>query len=250
MIKPSSSRAKPERGSITKQQVVFAFNPHMPSKIPDSTKLIISTQEPQTTILCIESDLLGKLPPEVLILVLQELPVKVYLDVVQACGHLRQFVRTHASGLCNYAILKKFPLEAERIPSTNINGWLVPEHKDILVLERYVLDKKKYVDRARGIILDQESQTRDLQVKLSQPGPQYLLWLESGKAIATNPALDENGKVKNINTLHLVALLKSLNAELMVLGRDDGKSPRDLTQRELIWYFGVPEDENSLPLLV
>jgi hypothetical protein len=237
------STFKPKRGSLTKQQVLIAVNPHMPRRNPLCAKGMIYTGEPNKAILCNETSQLAKLPAEVLILILRDVPIDSYLDIVQTSKHLRQFVRQHAARLCNAAILERVPLEAARIPSVKVNGWLVPTHADLLVLERYLVDKKQYTDRAKGIIPDHPNQTRDLQIKLSRPGPQYLMWLLSGKVIPPNTPMDEKGKVKAINVLHVVKFLKPLNAELMIVGQDEGKVPRGLTRREFIWYLGVPEED-------
>jgi hypothetical protein len=151
-------------------------------------------------------------------MILLEVSTADYLDIVQTSKHLRQFVRANAAAFCNFGILNEFSHEADLIPSSMINGWLVPTHSEIPALERYLLDKKKYTDCARGTRTEEECVGRNLQVKLLQPGPQYLLWLRMGMAISSKGPLDDNGKIKQIYTRNVITFLKTLNCELRVIG--------------------------------
>lgn len=71
-----------------------------------------------------------------------EVPVTNYLDSVRTPKRLHQFVREVAPPLCNATILKFFSFKTSDIPSKMDNGWIVPTHPDIALLEAYVLEKK------------------------------------------------------------------------------------------------------------
>jgi hypothetical protein len=232
---------KPKRGSLTKQEVRTAVNPHiLAGDDGAAVKLAIYNETPKHAILHDKKDCLIILPPEILSIILLELPMASYLDLVQTSKHLRQFIRANAARLCNATILSQFPLEARLISSGKMNGWIIPTLKDFAALEGYVLEKKNYIAIARGTITEEESEARDLCVKLSTPRPQFLLWLQSGRALQKVP-VNKDGKV-DINTLSVVRFLRRQNHDLTVNEKDDGKGPRGLRLREMLWYHGVPEN--------
>ncbi len=179
------------------------------------------------------------LPPEILLLILVELPLDCYLDLVQSSKNLRDFLKTNAALICNMCILRSFPLERALIPSAKINGWTVPTHTNITILESYVLDKKRYHDHARQVNEENDTYSQDLRLKLTQPGPLFLLWLQLGTVLTKIPKNNQEQVV--INGLSTVTFLHWLNEELSG-GEDDGeKRSRGFTQRELLWYYGVPK---------
>jgi hypothetical protein len=216
---------KYKRGSLTKREACAAVNPYMPKrKSPTATKLAIYTEISEYRSLSTRKDLLLSLPPEILLLIIVELPLDSYLDFVQTSKFLREFVKTNAAYICNNSILSQFPLEAAIIPSARVNGWIVPTHPDITNLESYVRDKKRYHDRARQINEECDAYGQDLSVKLTKPGPQFLLWLQSGTVLAKVPK-NNRGQL-TINGLSTVGFLRWLNEELSGHGDDDENQPR------------------------
>ncbi|KAN0120350.1 hypothetical protein V8E51_002558 [Hyaloscypha variabilis] len=239
------SNVRPKRGSLQKRDLVMAVQQYSPSNRVSCMSITIYKEVTKGAGLCNEKDSLTSLPLELLVMIFSHVPLDSYLDVVQASKVFREIAKKNAARLCNTVIVSYFPLEFSLIPSGMINGWIVPTHPDLDVLERYVLDKKKYIDDAMaGTSSEQESGTRDLQIKLSHPGPQYLMWLRTGKVIVKGSPVAKGGsegKVVKINGREVVQFLKPLNSKLIATGQEDG-TPREVCQRELIWHFGVPEN--------
>jgi hypothetical protein len=200
------SSIKHKRGSLTRRETYAVVNPYMPKKTPTAMKLALYTETTENGGLSTRKNHLSSLPPEVLLLILAELPLDSYLDLVQTSKFLREFLKINAALICNLCILSQFPLEGAVIPFARVNGWIVPTHTDITILESYVLDKKRYYDRARQIKEENDAYGQDLRLKLTQPGPQFLLWLQF-RSVLTK-ATRNNQRQFVINSLSTVAFLR------------------------------------------
>ena len=187
-----------------------------------------------------KKDHLTSLLLEVPFLILVEVPIADCLEVVQKSKVLREFVRTNAARFCNPAIFYHFPPEAVLILSKTINGWIAPSHHELPVLEGYIIDRKEYDDRARGFSTEEEIGARGLDVKLTSPATQYLMWLQASKAMKPKSTPDDNGNVEHFNKRNMVALLKQ--PQLVSIRQNVNKAPNGLWQQELIWCYGVPEN--------
>lgn len=203
-------------------------------------KLAIYTERTENGSLSTRNNHISRLPPEILLLILVELPLDSYLDLVQTSKFLREFLQMNAALICNICILSQFPLEGALIPSAKVNGWIVPTHTGITILESYVLDKKRYHDRARQINEEDYAYGQDLRLKLTQPGPQFLLWLQFGTVLAKVPRNNQGQLV--INGSSTVTFLHWLNEDLRWDEGDDKTRPRGFARRELLWYHGIPEN--------
>jgi len=231
---------KHKRGSLTKQEVCAAVNPHMSKKHRIAMKLAIYTEATENHSLSTKKNHLSSLPSEVLLLILVEIPLDSYLDLVQTSKFLREFLKTNAAYICNTCVLGHLALGGALIPSAKVNGWIVPTHTDFTILESYVLDKKIYHDRARQIVEEDNAYGQDLRVKITQPGPQFLLWLQQGNFHAKFSKNNQEQLV--INCFSTVRFLRWLNEDLSGYGYGDEKWPSGFTRRELLWYHGVPEN--------
>jgi hypothetical protein len=231
---------KQKRGPLTKQEACAAVNPHMSKKSPIAMKLAIYTEATEKQSLSTRKNHLSSLPPQVLVLILLELPLDSYLDLVQTSKFLRKFLKTNAAYICNTCVLGHLALEGALIPSAKVNGWIVPTHTDFTILERYVLDKKIYHDRARQIVDEYNAYVQDLRVKLTQPSPQFLLWLQQGNFRAKFSKNNQEQLV--INCFSTVRFLRWLNEDLSGYGYGDEKWLNGFTRRKLLWYHRVPEN--------
>lgn len=119
---------KHKRGSLTKREACATVNPYMPNKSPTAMKFAIYTESTETESLSTRKNHLFSLPLEVLLLILVELPLDSYLDLVQTSKFLREFLKRNAALICNMFILSQFPLEGALISSAKVNGWIVPTH--------------------------------------------------------------------------------------------------------------------------
>jgi hypothetical protein len=61
-------------------------------------------------------------------MILLEVPIADFLDIMQTSKHLRQFVRANAAAFYNSEILYEFSHEADQIPS-GIDQWLARPYK-------------------------------------------------------------------------------------------------------------------------
>jgi len=229
MAPRSLSSVGPKRGSLQKRDVAMVVQTYSSSNhFSECLHLTIYRKPSEGARLCDEKDCLSSLPLELLVMIVSHVPLESYVDIVQTSSPLRQLVKMNGARLCNAIIGNRFSLEASMIPSARINSWIVPTHPDLDALERYLLDKKKYIDDAMaGTSAEQESSTRDLQIKLSRPGPQYLMWLQRGKIFSRRTPADTEEKVPSLNRREVVEFLKLLNCELTTTAEEE-VTPREL----------------------
>ncbi|KAH8816017.1 hypothetical protein F5884DRAFT_205206 [Xylogone sp. PMI_703] len=159
---------------------------------------------------------LANLPPELLLRVISHLPTTSYLPLVQTCQGLRLFFAQHAAHICNTQIQLRFAREAEMMQTIWKDGWLVPSQPCVRREEQKLLrwkarncsscrlwyvsmaDESKQLEAWRhysmvggGSSSSVEEEFGDwrslrctgnhansLRVSLSEPGPQYLKFLE------------------------------------------------------------------------
>ncbi|KAG4443055.1 hypothetical protein IFR05_001451 [Cadophora sp. M221] len=153
-------------------------------------------------------DRLSKLIPELLIEIISQLPSSDYLSLVHTSQFFRNFLRANGSQICNRIIRGKFAFASRILPSALAQGWLVPTHSLFLWSEdRFTqqlltprLPSRWYrfdtvtstqistsgqmttrLTRVRTTVGTAAPATKPLQlkIKLSQPGPQYLQFLET-----------------------------------------------------------------------
>jgi hypothetical protein len=85
-------------------------------------------------------------------------------------------MKLHAATICNNAIEQRFPHISTPLDTQQINGWLVPR--------RPIFSKMEETLRKRKINLLRDESGRvwkgsHLRIQLADPGPQYLLFLET-----------------------------------------------------------------------
>jgi hypothetical protein len=235
-------------------------------------------------------DLLTTIPSEILLKIISQVPTKGFLDLVQTCRTLRNFVKINASRICNEAILTRFPLKSKLLQSTKVSEWLVPAHMLLTMgearfrwceLQNHPLmlnaQKKKHFS-----LLGQLTRDLTIPLQITSPGPQYLHFLESGILLVSKEYLSQrfdpveavvdgqryfftiNDRNNREPVEPLATFLYKFNkvkllvkdGELQVPKNNDGKFPR-----ELVWFYGVErlrilggketeDDWKSLPKLL
>ena len=122
-----------------------------------------------------KKDYLTNLPPELHLKIIPLLPAASFFDLAHTSAHLRAFMKLHAPTICNTAIELHFSQVSYKLISQRINGWLVPSHPIVARVEEEVRKEKidlikKYPHWGWKIPY--------LRMKLTEPGPQYLFFLE------------------------------------------------------------------------
>ncbi|KAL2059772.1 hypothetical protein VTL71DRAFT_10156 [Oculimacula yallundae] len=122
-------------------------------------------------------DHLSNLIPELLVEVLSHVSSKDYLSLVHTNQSLRDFLQENAANVCNKAVqnlLTIYFVNPISFPTEFVQGWLVP------TAPVFVETEKEYTADVPDYFAEYEipASPFDLKIKLSQPGPQFLLFLE------------------------------------------------------------------------
>jgi hypothetical protein len=124
------------------------------------------------------------LPAELLLTIIAYLPTSSYGPLTQTSHTLKTFFTHNASRICNQRILthhsaKAAILQASFSATDSIgNTWLVPTHSAIAQAEKSLWNPKNYVPSLRPIHPSEDTHALKKRMLLSQPGPQFLLFLE------------------------------------------------------------------------
>jgi hypothetical protein len=112
------------------------------------------------------------LPPELLLHTISFLPTSALLPLTRTSHYLHTFISTHASSICNTHITTHYSLEAAVLHPVLKNGWLVP------TLPGVRETCKKYCEQPLGSLHKERMMRWGKKMKLSEPGPQFLRFLE------------------------------------------------------------------------
>ena len=163
-------------------------------------------------------DYLTNLPANILLRILSNVPMSSFLDLSQTHSQLRWFMHNCAATICNLAIIERFPVEAKFLEASEIGGWLTPGDGFI--------NNIKPRKGTRWVV-------PGLQLRLCDPGPQFLYFLEKRVLRFSSPGIMKMGMRTLPN------FMDSLNEESpVVFGGQD--YPRWVWLREMVWYHGVP----------
>lgn len=139
-----------------------------------------------------QKDYLTALPAELLLKIIPHLPLRSFFDLSHTSSFLRYFIQTHASLLCNNAIEAYYPRQAQILETEKRGGWLVPTYEELRHREEFFSDCLGFGLRDLRLCehnpinmvpcepFDSLEDFRDFQVKISNPGPQYLFFLQRG----------------------------------------------------------------------
>ncbi|KAH8792361.1 hypothetical protein F5882DRAFT_399958 [Hyaloscypha sp. PMI_1271] len=181
------------------------------SKIPPT----ISLHPTDTPLSTTPQDHLTTSPPELLLAILSHLPPSTLYPLSRTSKYIHTFLLTHAATICNTAIQSTYSLASTILHSQHSStGWLIPTHPAILNEERRLVRDKilfsgckcppcrqvlhsssstdlsvSELDEIHGLgalnclngLRSQSCKARkeiDSCLKLSKPGPQYLVFLE------------------------------------------------------------------------
>ena len=189
--------------NTTISQVVAIFYPqqrhhHLPSQPASRTHMLV---EPLTRYRTMASqspsncgspndeaeaqDRFTTMPSEILLKIITQLPSKYFLDLVQTCRMLRNFIKINASRICNEKIRSQFDFEAKLLQSELQSGWLVPTSSKVKEEEagynKYRARGKSWVypDIPRCFnLLGEVKEESTIGLSLTTPGPQFLHFLE------------------------------------------------------------------------
>jgi hypothetical protein len=128
------------------------------------------------------------MPSEILLKIITQLPSKYFLDLVQTCRMLRNFIKINASRICNEKIRAQFEFEAKLLQSQLQSGWLVPTSPKVKEEEAAY---NKYSVRVKSLgvssdmhryfhLLGEVKEESPIGLSLATPGPQFLHFLEQG----------------------------------------------------------------------
>lgn len=179
------------------------------------------------------------LPPELLLKIISEASITSFLDLAQASKSFRHFIKANASRICNAAIQCQFPLQTAFMPTRRIDGWLVPTHINVFRVEIWACNW--FYSRYSSCNGQQECHL-DLLVNITEPEPQYLFWLQGEPVTVSQSQGDKERHVASNRLMQTYLCLSALNEKLMKVGVNWGKPPKGLRQREMIWYYGIPEE--------
>lgn len=203
-------------------------------------------------------DRLSAPAPELLIKIIAELPLRFYLNLKHTSRFFREFLKEHASAICNYAVESRFLYQAKLLNSVHVSGWLVPTHARICTLDKVfgmwttMEAERKYHRGAKYLHLGGEwTVDQEQPLKVTDPGPQYLCLLGWKMVWKKGDPVNRTCQ-KNPNRLSHIwgpdgldvdefafkSLVKRMNRMVMTIdGTVCGQEVR--FPRELIWYYGV-----------
>ena len=221
------------------------------------------------------------MPSEILLKIITQLPSKYFLDLVQTCRMLRNFIKINASRICNEKIRSEFEFEAKVLQTELHSGWLVPTYPKLKAGESQSnrcfmrreslwrsLNKSRHFD-----LLGEVKEVSTIGLSLSTPGPQFLHFLEQDLLdIRLGPSgerfVDWGGSsyifrtsekvVIHGKTYFFTAQQGSKNANpfwtfMMGFNKGPGQvkdghlvphDDSDKFPRELIWFYGVERLRN------
>ena len=205
-------------------------------------------------------DYITALPAELLLKIFPHLPLQSFYHLSHTSSFLRHFIQTHASLLCNDAIKAYFPVQAKIMETEKISGWLVPTYEELRKREELFSDCMGYDLRDLRLCQHNPTKTvpcepfdsltdfRRFQVKITNPGPQYLMFLQRGFLQA--------GVLYWYREEPIFIFRKEFNDFMREFNNRvtcrvcvrDGKldTARLKLPKELLWYYGI-EQARSLP---
>jgi hypothetical protein len=135
-----------------------------------------SSKNSSSDVFATNNDYLTLLPPEILLKIILLLPAACFCELAHTASHLRAFMKLHAATTCNNAIEQRFSHISTPLDTQHMNGWLVPSRSIFSKMEETL--RKRKINLLRG-----ESgrvwKSSHLRIQLTDPGPQYLLFLET-----------------------------------------------------------------------
>jgi hypothetical protein len=130
------------------------------------------------------SPTLQNLPAELLLIIIAYLPASSYAPLTQTSHTLQAFFANYASKICSQRILSHFSAEVAILKASFAavdsmgNTWLVPTHEAVLRAEENLWDREGSISSLRFVHPNEEALALQKRMRLSQPGPQFLLFLE------------------------------------------------------------------------
>ncbi|KAG9231188.1 hypothetical protein BJ875DRAFT_470194, partial [Amylocarpus encephaloides] len=121
---------------------------------------------------------LETLPPELLLNIVSYLPPSAFFPLSAVSTKLQTFMHTQLSSICNTRILTYHAYPASILSSDfKLNpltgsSWLLPTHPAVLQAEEGIWDHEGSGSPHHGYVEDK------LRLRISRPGPQFLLFLE------------------------------------------------------------------------
>jgi hypothetical protein len=189
----------------------------------------------------LDRDYLTTLPTELLLDIFAEVPISSFLDLTQTSRGLRTFIKAHAARLCNLAIQTRYAQEAKRLKLTNDGTWLVVAHAGLRRVEDGYEAGRSYATREKlPYTVDSSGQQSErphfkLQLKLSRPGPMLLFFLEEGLVQL------KSSRQAYVGVRGLERFLVRQNRVIVRDDVEDSGSPKEVRDREMLWYYGVQE---------
>jgi hypothetical protein len=204
-------------------------------------------------------DYLTTLPAELLSQIIADLPLRSFLDLSHTSSFLRYFIKTNASIICNDAIKTYYSREAKLLETEKRSGWLVPTHEQLRRREDFFSDLLGgYLcqdnpcehNPANGIHCGLFGYLRgpwEIQVKITDPGPQFLFFLERG-FVQRGPSYVFLGEPFYILRKEFNDFMKEFNYQVLcVTCMKGGKlaTAKLSFPRELVWYYGPWKEETE-----
>jgi hypothetical protein len=159
--------------------------PTPPPTPPTSRPMTFSTYFTHSiSVSKVSSTRLLTLPAELLLGIIAYLPSSSYGPLTQTSHTMKTFFTNYGSRICNQRILTHYPAEATILKASFSatdfmgNTWLVPTHEAALRAEESLWDREGSVSSLRSIHLSEDALALQKRILLSQPGPQFLLFLE------------------------------------------------------------------------
>jgi hypothetical protein len=161
--------------------------------IPPSTSLSTTERSPALKLPHENGkDYLTALPAELLLRIFPHLPLRSFFDLSHTSSFLRYFLKTHSSVICNDAITAYYPNQAKTLETEKRLGWLVPTHEELRRREDFFSDclasnlrhrrlcEHNPISKVKCAPLETLTDFRDFRILISDPGPQYLFFLQKG----------------------------------------------------------------------
>jgi hypothetical protein len=187
-----------------------------------------------------DKDRLTTLPAKLLIKIIADVPLSSFLDLTQTCRYLRHLIKDNAKEICNKAIEARFPLHTKYLHPVKKRGWLTHSLYYLHSWEQRAVVKRK----SERIFTDRESWDYkwDYKIKLTQPGPQYLAFLESDVVVMT---IDKGMRGRENNMERFLKRVNGPWVKALVWVRE-----MVIVDRRMMWYYGAPKFEKAMCTIV
>jgi hypothetical protein len=213
-------------------------------------------------------DPLTGLPIEVLIHILSNFSISEFLQLSHIHPVIRDAFRSNAAQICNLAIENdpefKVRVYSQGILATKVSKWLVPKSFPIIVhptIARRIFTKRVFARLSTPIPVEISKSwlvgnfdiawnTAGMKIKLDEPGPQFLSFLEWQRKEVADPDV----KIENWGMIEFPRLCGLWTMRFLTSREEKALAVKGFAEtfckkwfpKELLWYYGIEALENYM----